>query len=131
LLGALEIALGDTEQIVHVPADLAPPSEEGFAPADRIVVPLALVRSEAVAGDRIEYALRQPRLGVTGNHPDAPGLNVATAGASAREPKQFLDRGPPDRLGKERADGLARADGFVHGGDGGFTRHLDWRIIHR
>ena len=101
LLGALEVALGDAKQAVHAPADLAPPSKEWLAPADGIVIPFALVRLKAVAGDRIEYRLRQTRLGVARNHPDAPGLDVAAAGASAGEPQQFLDRGPLDEVGEE------------------------------
>src|SRR5690242_20252422 len=68
LLGALEITLGDAKQAVHVPADLAPPSEERLAPADGIVIPFALVRFKTVASDRIVYGLCQASLGVARNH---------------------------------------------------------------
>jgi hypothetical protein len=112
-LCALEIALGNTEQAIHVPADFAAAAEKGFAPINGIIIPFALIGLEAVARDRVENCFFQPVLDVAGNDTNTPGLGVAAAGAAGRELEQCLDGRTVHRRRQERPHGLAGADGLI------------------
>src|SRR6185436_13116760 len=78
-LRSLEVPLPDAEEAIKVPADLAPPREEGLAPVLRVVVPLAPVRGLPVAVERFEDRRAKAVTRFARDDAHLPGLDVGAA----------------------------------------------------
>jgi hypothetical protein len=93
LLGAFEVALGDAEQAVEVPADLAPAREEGLAPLDRVVVPFALVDRLAVAIEGRKDGGAQPVATPPTTRTSRAGCSIRSAAGGRASSSSTLARG--------------------------------------
>ena len=107
----LLVGLGDAEQAVEIPADLAAPVDEGRPPLGRVVRVLLAV---AGALDRVVVGgdeLRRQRLQrLAGEDVDVPRLRVRPRRRARRDGEDRLDRRARHRRRQEGADRVARGD---------------------